>query len=166
MTINYGLRWDIARPWSDVYGRLTTPVPGVQSVKFPAAPLGNLVPGDPTVPSTISPIRYRNFGPRFGIAWAPSGGLWGAAGKTSIRAAYGIYYLGPADNGNFGILGRCPLGPLLAIIATAGVRQSLHHPLKRSHPGTALSLYLPIRPWALSELPVRQPHASLSAGLL
>jgi len=110
LTLNFGLRWDVARPWSDVYGRLTTPVPGVQSVKFPNSPLGNLVPGDPGVPSTISPTRYTNFGPRFGIAYSPSGGLWGAAGKTSVRAAYGIYYLGVADNGNFGILGDAPWG--------------------------------------------------------
>jgi len=37
--------------------RLTTPVPGEQSVKFPNSPLGNVVPGDPGVPSTISPTR-------------------------------------------------------------------------------------------------------------
>jgi Carboxypeptidase regulatory-like domain len=110
LTVNYGLRWDVARPWSDVYGRVTTPVPGVQSVKFPNSPLGNLVPGDPGVPSTVSPTRYNNFGPRIGIAYAPSGGLWGEAGKTSIRAAFGIYYLGVADNGNFGILGDAPWG--------------------------------------------------------
>ena len=58
---------DIARPWSDVYSRLTTPVPGVQSVKFPDSPTGNLVPGDPGVPTTISPTRYNNFGPRIGL---------------------------------------------------------------------------------------------------
>jgi Carboxypeptidase regulatory-like domain len=110
LTVNFGLRWDVARPWSDVYGRVTTPVPGVQSVKFPDSPLGNLVPGDPTVPSTVSPTRYNNFGPRIGIAYSPSGGLWGEAGKTSIRAAFGIYYLGVADNGNFGILGDAPWG--------------------------------------------------------
>jgi hypothetical protein len=110
LTVNYGLRYDVARPWSDIYGRLTTPVPGAQSVKFPNSPLGNLVPGDPGVPSTIYPTRWTNFGPRFGVAWAPSGGLFGAAGKTSIRAAYGVYYLGPADNGNFGILGDAPWG--------------------------------------------------------
>ena len=110
LTVNVGLRWDVARPWSDVYGRLTTPVPGEQSVKFPNSPPGNLVPGDPGVPSTISPTRWTNFGPRFGIAYAPSGGLWGAAGTTSIRAAFGLYYLGVADNGNFGILGDAPWG--------------------------------------------------------
>jgi hypothetical protein len=110
LTVNFGLRWDVARPWSDVYGRVTTPVPGVQSVKFPNSPLGNLVPGDPGVPSTVSPTRYNNFGPRIGVAYSPSGGLWGEAGKTSIRAAFGIYYLGVADNGNFGILGDAPWG--------------------------------------------------------
>jgi hypothetical protein len=110
LVFNYGLRWDVPRPWSDVYGRLTTPVPGEQSVKFPDSPPGNLVPGDPGVPSTISPIRWNNLAPRLGVAYAPSGGLWGAAGKTSIRAAWGIYYLGVADNGNFGILGDAPWG--------------------------------------------------------
>ncbi len=109
LTVNLGLRWDVARPWSDVFGRLTTPVPGLQSTKFPDSPKGNVVPGDPGVPSTISPTRYNNFAPRIGIAWAPSGGIWGE-NKTSIRAAYGIYYLGAADNGNFGILGDAPWG--------------------------------------------------------
>lgn len=108
-TANLGLRWDVARPWSDVYGRLTTPEPGVQSVKFPNSPQGNVVPGDPGVLSTISPTRYNNFGPRLGIAYAPSGGIWGE-NKTSIRAAYGAYYLGAADNGNFGIIGDAPWG--------------------------------------------------------
>ena len=109
LTLNLGLRWDIARPWSDVYGRLTTAVPGLQSVKFPNSPEGNVVPGDPGVPSTISPTRWNNFGPRLGLAWAPSGGIWGE-NKTSVRAAYGIYYLGAADNGNFGIIGDAPWG--------------------------------------------------------
>ena len=109
LTLNYGVRWDVARPWSDVYGRLTTPVPGLQSVKFPNSPEGNVVPGDPGVPSTISPTQYNNIGPRLGIAYAPSGGFWGE-NKTSIRAAYGVYYLGVADNGNFGILGDAPYG--------------------------------------------------------
>jgi hypothetical protein len=163
LTINYGLRWDIARPWSDVFGRLTTPVPGEQSVKFPDSPMGNVVPGDPGVPSSISPTRYRNFGPRFGIAYAPSGGLWGAAGKTSIRAAYGIYYLGVADNGNFGILGDAPWGLYWAspqptefgspyITRANGVTQGQHFPFTfPSGPGpfpnfefgSLLPLYVP-----------------------
>ena len=110
LTLDYGVRWDVPRPWSDVYGRLTTPVPGEQSTKFPNSPAGNVVPGDPGVPSTISPTRWNNFGPRLGIAYAPSGGIFGHAGSTSIRASFGVYYLGQADNGNFGILGDAPWG--------------------------------------------------------
>jgi hypothetical protein len=109
LTFNLGLRWDIARPWSDKYGRLTAPVPGLQSTKFPDSPEGNIVPGDPGIPSTISPTRWNNFGPRLGVAYAPSGGIWGED-KTSIRAAFGIYYLGAADNGNFGVIGDAPWG--------------------------------------------------------
>jgi hypothetical protein len=139
LVINYGLRWDVARPWSDVYGRLTTPVPGEQSVKFPDSPPGNLVPGDPGVPSTISPTRWDNLAPRIGLAYAPSGGMFGAAGKTSIRAAWGVYYLGVADNGNFGILGDAPWGLYWAspeptlfgspyITRANGVTQGQHFP--------------------------------------
>jgi carboxypeptidase family protein len=138
LTLNLGLRWDVARPWSDVFGRLTTPVPGVQSTKFPNSPPGNLVPGDPGVPSTISPTPYTNFGPRIGIAYAPSGGIWGE-NKTSIRAAWGMYYLGAADNGNFGILGDAPWGLYWAspqptefaspyITRANGVTQGQHFP--------------------------------------
>jgi hypothetical protein len=138
LTVNLGLRWDVARPWSDVFGRLTTPVPGVQSTKFPNSPPGNLVPGDPGVPSTISPTQWNNFGPRIGIAWAPSGGIWGE-NKTSIRAAFGVYYLGAADNGNFGIIGDAPWGLYWAspqptefaspyITRSTGVTQGQHFP--------------------------------------
>jgi hypothetical protein len=138
LTLNLGLRWDVARPWSDVFGRLTTPVPGVQSTKFPDSPAGNLVPGDPGVSSTISPTKYNNFAPRIGLAWAPSGGIWGE-NKTSIRAAFGIYYLGAADNGNFGIIGDAPWGLYWAspqptefaspyVTRATGVSQGQHFP--------------------------------------
>jgi hypothetical protein len=166
LTINFGLRWDVARLWSDVYDRVTTPVPGVQSVRFPNSPLGNLVPGDPGVPSTVSPTRWRNFGPRLGIAYAPSGGLWGAAGKTSIRAAFGLYYLGVADNGYFGILGDAPWGlywnssqpPDFAspyITRANGVSQGQKFPFT-----------FPSGPGPVSKLRIRQPHAALRARLL
>jgi hypothetical protein len=138
LTINAGLRWDVARPWSDVFGRLTTAEPGVQSTKFPDSPPGNVVPGDPGVPSTISPTPYNNFGPRIGLAYAPSGGIWGE-NKTSIRAAYGVYYLGAADNGNFGIIGDAPWGLYWAspaptqfaspyITRATGISQGQHFP--------------------------------------
>jgi len=162
LTINLGLRWDVARPWSDLFGRLTTPDPGVQSVKFPNSPQGNVVPGDPGVASTISPTRWNNLGPRLGLAWAPSGGIWGE-NKTSVRAAYGVYYLGAADNGNFGIIGDAPWGLYWAssqppefanpyVTRATGISQGQHFPfIFPSGPGpfsnfqfgSLLPLYVP-----------------------
>ena len=116
LTLNLGLRYEVASPWWDTIGQLTTVVPGVQSVVFPTAPLGYLVPGDPGVPRTISPTRWNNFAPRIGAAYSPSApsgflhALFGGPGQSSIRAAYGIYYLGAADIGNFGIIGDAPWG--------------------------------------------------------
>jgi hypothetical protein len=144
LTLNFGLRWDIARPWSDRWGRLTTPVPGEQSVKFPDSPPGNLVPGDPGVPSTISPTRYDNLGPRLGFAYSPDakgflGKFFGGPGKSSIRGSFGIYYLGAADNGNFGVIGDAPWGLYWAspqptefadpyITRSTGITQGQHFP--------------------------------------
>lgn len=98
LTVNYGLRWDLIEPWSEKYGSLQTVVPGRQSVVFPNAPPGLLVPGDPGIPSTLSPAKYRNFAPRVGIAWSPKFEnpvlkfLTGDADKSSVRASYGMFY--------------------------------------------------------------------------
>ena len=56
LTLNLGLRWDVARPWSwTIWGRLTTPVPGAQKPKFPDSPAGNLVPGYFGIPIRFLP---------------------------------------------------------------------------------------------------------------
>jgi hypothetical protein len=116
LTLNYGLRWDINMPWYDTQGKTETIIKGEQSVVFPGSPLGYVVPGDPGVPSTVSPTGFHNFAPRVGLAYSPAaqdgflGKVFGGAGKTSIRAAFGIYYLGAADLGNFGIIGDAPFG--------------------------------------------------------
>jgi len=116
LTVNLGLRWEIDEPWSDTEGQVETVVPGAQSKLFPTAPPGLLVPGDPGVPSTVSPTQWDTFAPRAGLAWSPDvsngilGKILGGPNKTSIRAAYGMYYLGQADLGNFGIIGDAPFG--------------------------------------------------------
>jgi hypothetical protein len=98
LTINLGLRWDLIRPWSEKYNNIQTIVPGEQSVLYPNAIPGLVVPGDPGIPSTLSPTKYRSFAPRIGVAYSPgfSNGilktLFGDSGKTSIRASYGIFY--------------------------------------------------------------------------
>ncbi len=79
LTINLGLRWEASMPWYDTQGKIETIVPGLQSTQFPTAPKGWVVPGDPGIPSTLAPTRYKNFGPRLGLAYSPDfkGGLIG-----------------------------------------------------------------------------------------
>jgi carboxypeptidase family protein len=85
MTFNYGLRWDVMQPWYERDNQIQTIVPGQQSVVFPGAPLGLVVPGDPGVARGLSPTRWGNLSPRIGVAYAPSE-------KTSMRASYGLFY--------------------------------------------------------------------------
>jgi hypothetical protein len=98
LTFNFGLRWDLIMPWWEKYNNLQTVVPGEQSVLYPGAPPGLVVPGDPGIPSTLSPSKYRNFAPRIGVAYSPKfehgllGAVFGSGGKSSIRASYGIFY--------------------------------------------------------------------------
>ena len=98
LTVNLGLRWDLIRPWSEKYNNIQTIVPGEQSVLYPNAIPGLVVPGDPGIPSTLSPTKYRSFAPRIGAAYSPNFShgflktLFGDSGKTSIRASYGIFY--------------------------------------------------------------------------
>jgi len=93
LTINYGLRWEVMTPNSEIRNRLNTFVAGVQSTVHPDAPTGILFPGDKGISSGLAPNFYKGFMPRIGFAWDPTGsGLW------SIRAAYGVFY-DPFSNG-------------------------------------------------------------------
>jgi hypothetical protein len=84
VTFNYGLRWDVMQPWYERDNQIQTIVPGQQSVVFPGAPVGLVVPGDPGVARGLSPTRWGNLSPRFGVAYAPDE-------KTSMRASYGLF---------------------------------------------------------------------------
>ena len=96
---------------------------GQQSLVFPGSPKGWVFPGDPGIPTTIAPTRYNNFAPRIGLAYSPnaSGGfkerLLGGAGKTSIRAAFGIYYTAFEDIIMFNAGGDAPFGFYYSSIA-------------------------------------------------
>jgi len=114
LTLNYGLRYEIITPWYDATNKLETAKAGVQSVVFPGAPEGYLVPGDPGVPRTLAPIRYTNFAPRFGFAYAPKETDWLGkflgGDKTSIRGGFGMFYTNIQDESGFIEVGDAPYG--------------------------------------------------------
>ena len=124
LTLNYGLRWEAATPWYDTQNKLETVVLGEQSQAFPTAPLGLVVPGDPGIPRTLGPTKYTNFAPRIGFAYAPEvtdgflGKIFGGAGKTSIRAGYGIFYSSIEDATGFVEVGDAPYGNYYSVSST------------------------------------------------
>jgi hypothetical protein len=89
LTLNFGLRYEVNTPYTEIRNRLNAWEPGKQSTVFPDAPEGLLFPGDPGVPAGIAPVDYKEFMPRVGVAWDPFGDA-----KTMIRAGYGIFYDG------------------------------------------------------------------------
>jgi hypothetical protein len=187
-TLNYGLRWEASMPWYDTQDKIQTIVPGVQSTVFPGAPKGWLVPGDPglpgggPIPSTLAPTTWRNFAPRLGFAWSPNassgilGKLLGGAGKTSIRAAAGIYYTAIQDAGLFVEVADAPYGlywvsqapPLFDqpfLTRADGSSQTQRFPFNLPVPGSAAiknvdwSVFLPI-----TSSPGYQPGNKLPYG--
>ncbi len=116
LTLNLGLRWEYSTPWYDTQGKIQSIIPGEQSVLFPLSPKGFVYPGDPGVPKTLTPTRYKDFGPRVGLAYSPNftegvlGKIFGGPGKTSIRAAYGIYYTSIEDLNLFFEVADAPFG--------------------------------------------------------
>jgi hypothetical protein len=116
LTLNLGLRWEVSMPWYDTQGKIQTFVPGEQSTVFPLSPQGLVFPGDPGIPKTLAPTRYNNVGPRLGLAYSPGfsdgilGKIFGGPGKSSIRAAYGIYYTSVEDLNLFYEVADAPFG--------------------------------------------------------
>ena len=98
LTLNYGLRWELNTPMTDVSQHVQTFRPGEVSQVYPCqdtantdcssmTPVGLVVPGDPGVPNALTQTYYKAIAPRIGIAWSP-----GTSGKTSIRAGWGMFY--------------------------------------------------------------------------
>src|SRR6266481_5410536 len=116
LTLNLGLRWEVSMPWYDTQGKLQAFIPGETSTTFPLSPTGLVFPGDPSVPQTLAPTRYNNFGPRIGLAYSPGfsdgalGKIFGGPGKTSIRAAFGLYYTSVEDLNLFYEVADAPFG--------------------------------------------------------
>ena len=112
LTINYGVRYELPIPFEDQSGALNAFRPGQQSQRFPGAPQGLVYPGDPGIPDGTYETDKNNFAPRLGVVWDPTG-----TGRSSLRAAWGIFYDVLAGQGDFfqnGVLAP-PFTPLLEV---------------------------------------------------
>ena len=87
VTLNYGLRYELPFPYTEIHDRQTLWIPGRQSTVIPSAPAGLLYPGDKGVPAGLIPTFKKGFAPRLGVAWDPTGNA-----KWLVTSAYGIYY--------------------------------------------------------------------------
>jgi hypothetical protein len=118
LTLNYGLRWELDTPLTDISHHVQTFRPGQNSTVYPCTltaaeqasfgqsnclaagvlPTGLVFPGDKGVPNALTQTYYKAFAPRIGLAYSPSydngllGKLLGSNGKTSIRTGWGLFY--------------------------------------------------------------------------
>ena len=118
LTLNYGLRWELDTPLTDVLHHVQTFRPGQNSTVYPCQltaaeqasfgvstcadagvePTGLVVPGDQGVQAGLTQTYHKAFAPRIGIAYSPNftsgalGKIFGANGKTSIRSGWGLFY--------------------------------------------------------------------------
>src|SRR5882762_708481 len=98
LTLNLGLRYEPAFPWSDTGDRwaqvnLVAMATGTVSKVYPNAPPGiffseqNGIPSDPGMPKNALNTNWTGFAPRLGFAYDAFGD-----GKTSLRGGAGIFY--------------------------------------------------------------------------
>jgi hypothetical protein len=109
LTVTYGVRYTLLQPPFEVNGNQVAPTTSLNSwlnERAAAADAGEA--SEPLLSFGLSgPANngkpywgwdHKDIAPRFAIAYAPTGDsglakwLWGGAGKTSIRAGYGIYF--------------------------------------------------------------------------
>ncbi len=124
ITLNLGLRYEVAEPFEDSGDALNSFRPGQQSTRFPDAPTGLVYPGDAGVPAGTYETDKNNIAPRLAFVWDP----WGD-GKTSVRAGWGLFYDSIPGQGDFfqnAVLAP-PFNPLLQLDEDAGI--SLRDPL-------------------------------------
>ena len=115
LTLNVGLRYELATPFVEAENRIVVINPDRQSTVQPQAPKGLLYPGDAGIPDGGYATDKNNVAPRLAFAYDPTG-----KGRTSIRGAWGIFYDSLAGQGDLfqsGVLAP-PFTPLVELNAT------------------------------------------------
>ncbi len=108
LTITYGLRYSILEPPYETTGTQVSPTVslhdwyvqrGLQAFQGQVyePDISFALSGQANGKAPYWGYDYKDIAPRFAIAYSPKGDgwgrkLWGGAGKTSIRAGYGMYY--------------------------------------------------------------------------
>jgi hypothetical protein len=121
LTLNYGLRWEMNTPLTDIGKKVQTFRPGQVSTIYPCqlspsnplydstqtdggcnsqglTPVGLVFPGDKGVPNGLTDTYYKAFAPRLGINWSPSSdsgfgkAITGGTNKMTISAGWGLFY--------------------------------------------------------------------------
>ena len=96
ISIEAGIRYEVNRPYVEDKNHLAALHPGQQSTIQPNAPVGLAYPGDTNVPRSTYYTDTNNVSPRLGIIIDPNGDA-----RTSIRAAWGIYFDSLPGQGDF-----------------------------------------------------------------
>jgi hypothetical protein len=115
-TLNFGLRYDVSRPFYEKFNEIQSIIPGEQSQVYPGSPAGWVFPGDKGVPRSLAPTRWNNFAPRLGLAYSfgdydgAMGKILGKAGASSIRAGYTLSYASFEGATDFNEIGDAPFG--------------------------------------------------------
>jgi outer membrane receptor protein involved in Fe transport len=104
LTLNLGLRYEIAKAPFEKYGQMTNYVPSIGKVLMAGTStvpdwqttvasvgLTGLVglASDYGIPASLVNTNYDNFAPRVGFAWRPFGN-----NRTVVRSGFGIFYTG------------------------------------------------------------------------
>ena len=85
LTLNLGLRWDPMVPPHDNLGRVECFQPGLQSTRFPNAPSGYLLAGDPGCPEGGFNSYMPALAPRVGFAYR-------LGPRTVLRGGFGLFW--------------------------------------------------------------------------
>jgi hypothetical protein len=105
LTLNLGLRWDYL---TDPGNALAFPAIDVEDLSAPIDSVFRIHTDN------------RNFGPRVGFAYAPSGSGWLAAGTTVVHGGFGIFYDTSFSNIATNTAQSSPNAPTGTLISTEG----------------------------------------------